>query len=114
MRDKVGNLVKMGTKLIKFLNVNKLTVTRGNNGAVLIDKKGKSINSPAFANKVVDKVGAGDAMLAMISLGMKIKMKSDLALFLGSLAGATAVESIGNSEYLSKNQLLRQIQFSIK
>ena len=34
MRDKVGNLVKMGTKLIKFLNVNKLTVTRGNNGAV--------------------------------------------------------------------------------
>ena len=35
MRDKVGNLVKMGTKLIKFLNVNKLTVTRGNNGAVL-------------------------------------------------------------------------------
>ena len=114
MRDKVGNLVKMGTKLIKFLNVNKLTVTRGNNGAVLIDKKGKSINSPAFANKVVDKVGAGDAMLAMISLGMKIKMKSDLALFLGSLAGATAVENIGNSEYLSKNQLLRQIQFSIK
>ena len=39
MRDKVGNLVKMGTKLIKFLNVNKLTVTRGNNGAVLIDKR---------------------------------------------------------------------------
>ena len=48
MRDKVGNLVKMGTKLIKFLNVNKLTVTRGNNGAVLIDKKGKSINSVQF------------------------------------------------------------------
>ena len=114
MRDKVGNLITMGAKLIKFLNIKKLTVTQGNKGAVLIEKNGKSINSPAFANKVIDKVGAGDAMLAMISLGTKIKMKSDLALFLGSLAGASAVESIGNSEYLSKNQLLRQIQFSIK
>ena len=44
----------------------------------------------------------------------KIKMPSDLALFLGSLAGATAVENIGNSKFINKNELLRQIQFSIK
>ena len=32
-------------------------------------------------------------------------MKSDLALFFGSLAGATAVD-IGNSEYLSKKSII--------
>ena len=114
MRDKISDIEKMSIKLIKDLKINKLTVTRGNNGAILIEKNGKSIYSPAFANKVVDKVGAGDAMLVIISLCMKIKMPSDLALFLGSLAGATAVENIGNSKFINKNELLRQIQFSIK
>ena len=53
-------------------------------------------------------------MLAIISLCMKIKIPNDLALFLGSLAGATAVENIGNSKFINKDELLRQIQFSIK
>ena len=114
MRDKIGNLEKMGLKLTKFLKINKLIITRGNKGAILIERSGKSIYAPAFANKVVDKVGAGDAMLAVISLCMKIKMPNDLALFLGSLAGATAVESIGNSRFITKDQLIRQIQFAIK
>ena len=114
MRDKVGNIEKLSLKLIKDLKVNKLTVTRGKNGAILIEKNGKTVSSPAFANKVIDKVGAGDAMLVVISLCMKMKMPSDLVLFLGSLAGATAVENIGNSKFINKNELLRQIQFSIK
>ena len=99
---------------MKDQKINNLIVTRGQNGAILIKKNAKPIYCPAFANKVVDKVGAGDAMLAIISLCMKIKMPNDLALFLGSLAGATAVENIGNSKFINKAELLRQIQFSIK
>jgi len=114
MRDKISNIEKMSIKLIKDLKINKLTVTRGSDGAILIEKNGKLVYSPAFANKVVDKVGAGDAMLVVISLCTKIKMPSDLSLFLGSLAGATAVENIGNSKFINKNELLRQVQFSIK
>ena len=45
---------------------------------------------------------------------MKIKMPGDLSLFLGSLAGATAVENIGNSRFTNKEDLIRKIQFSIK
>ena len=45
---------------------------------------------------------------------MKIKIPDDLALFLGSLAGASAVENIGNSRFINKEELIRQIQFSIK
>ena len=114
MRSKIGNLEKISFKLIKDLKINNLIVTRGNKGAILIKKGEKSIYCPAFANKVVDKVGAGDAMLAIITLCMKVKMPSDLALFLGSLAGAAAVESYGNSKFINKDELLRQIQFSIK
>ncbi len=114
MRDKIRNVEKIAFKLIKDLKTNNLIVTRGKHGAMLITKNGKTFSSPAFANKVIDKVGAGDAMLAVISLCMKIKMPNDLALFLGSLAGATAVENIGNSKFINKDELLRQVQFSIK
>ena len=114
MRDKIGNLEKMGFRLIKFLKIKKLIITRGNKGVILLEKKDKVIYAPAFANKVVDKVGAGDSMLAIISLCMKIKIPDDLALFLGSLAGASAVENIGNSRFINKEELIRQIQFSIK
>ena len=41
-------------------------------------------------------------------------MPEDLALFLGSLAGATAVENIGNSKFINKNELLRQVEHLIK
>jgi len=114
MRDKIGNLEKMAFKLIKDLKINNLIVTRGKTGANLITKNGKVISCPAFANKVIDKVGAGDAMLAVISLCIKVKIPNDLSLFLGSLAGATAVENIGNSKFINKDELLRQIQFAIK
>ena len=32
-------------------------------------------------------------------------MPEELALFIGSLAGATAVENIGNSKFINKNEL---------
>jgi len=114
MRDKTGILEKMGIKLMKNLKISTMIITRGDKGAIFIEKKGKIINVPAFANRIIDKVGAGDTMLAIISLCLKIKMPSDLALFLGSLAGATAVENIGNIKFISREQLLRQIQFSLK
>ena len=108
----MGGTIK---KLSKKLKSNYTHVTSGEEGSTIYNYAANEILScPAFANKVIDKVGAGDAMLVIMSLCMKIKMPSDLALFLGSLAGATTVENIGNSKFINKDELLRQIQFSIK
>ena len=70
--------------------------------------------SPAFANNVVDKVGAGDAMLSIISMLIKVGAPKDLSLLLGSFAGAFSVESIANSVILKKNKFLRFLEFSLK
>ena len=74
----------------------------------MLNSKMETFYCPAFANEVLDKVGAGDAMLAIITLCLKIKMPEELALFMGSLAGATAVENIGNSKSIDKNELLKE------
>ena len=40
--------------------------TRGNQGATMYNNVSKKfITCPAFASKVVDKIGSGDAMLAL-------------------------------------------------
>lgn len=115
MRDKLGDVYHLAKILRKKHNITNLIVTRGRNGAFLIESKNnKVIKCPAFSKKVVDKVGAGDTMLALVSLCLKLKVPYDLTLFLGSLAGASAVENIGNSKSLDKINLLRTIEFILK
>ena len=114
MRDKLSDVYYLAQILKKAQN-QKLIVTRGRNGAFLIESKNnKVIKCPAFSRKVVDKVGAGDTMLALVALCLKLKVPYDLSLFLGSLAGASAVENIGNSKNLDKKNLLRTIEFMLK
>ena len=115
MRNKRDDIKKLSIKLQKRLNTKNLLVTRGKNGAILYDKKSRTFKeSPAFANNVVDKVGAGDAMLSIISLLIKIGAPKDLSLLLGSFAGASSVETMGNSASITKKNFLRYIEFSLK
>ena len=91
-----------------MINIKKVIVTRGRNGAMLFDSiESKYYISPAFASKVVDKVGAGDSMLSIISVLLKLKFKSIVSLFLGSLAGALSVEEMSNKVPIIKIKLLK-------
>ena len=115
MRDKNSDIDKLSYQLLSKFKILYLIVTRGKNGVNLYTKKlKKKIHSPAFANKVVDKVGAGDNMLSLISICLQKKIPLDLTLFLGSLAGAQSVESLGNSESLNKFRLLRNLEYLLK
>ena len=110
--EKIENLAK---KLAKILNIKNLVITRGSNGAFLFDSKTKNIfYSPAFASKVVDKVGAGDTMLSIISLLIKLKSQHLLSLFLGSLAGAISVEGLSNKVPLNKAKLFKYMEHILK
>jgi rfaE bifunctional protein kinase chain/domain/rfaE bifunctional protein nucleotidyltransferase chain/domain len=114
MRNKSEDIRKLSFKIKKRFNITNLVVTRGRKGALMILKNMKRIECPAFTEKVVDKVGAGDAMLSILSLCLYSNVPGDLALFLGSLAGANKVEYMGNSQYLSKKKILRNIEFLLK
>jgi rfaE bifunctional protein kinase chain/domain/rfaE bifunctional protein nucleotidyltransferase chain/domain len=114
LRDRVSEIKILGLRLLKELKIKILVVTRGDNGAILLNKKSSAIECPAFASKIIDKVGAGDSMLAIISMCLKAQIPDDLSLLLGSLAGADSVENIGNSSFINKNKLMRQLEFLIK
>ena len=115
MRNKNENIKSLSLKLKKKIKTKNLIVTRGKNGAIIINNKDKKIiECPAFANKVIDKVGAGDAMLSILSMLIKVGTPSDLAILIGSFAGVYSVETMGNSYTLNKKVFLRHLEFALK
>ena len=106
--EKIENLLKL---LSKNLNLQFLIVTRGYSGAILYDAKVKKFYySDAFANKVVDKVGAGDAMLSILAICLYKKIVCDLSLLISSLCASQSVNSIGNKKAISKTTLLKELE----
>ena len=53
-------------------------------------------------------------MLSIISIALNKGIDKHLALFLGSLAAAQSVESMGNSIFVDKNKMLKVIESLIK
>ena len=77
-------------------------------------KARKSYHCPAFASKVVDKVGAGDTMLSIISMLLKINLNKNISLFLSSLGAALNVEEMSNKISINKTKLLKYFFHTIK
>ena len=115
LRDRENVVELLMKQLAENLRVKKLVVTQGSDGAMLyISENEKYYHCPAFATKVVDKIGAGDALLALISCSLKSEFDADMSLFMGSLAAAQSVENIGNSTPVNKVQLLKTFSHAIK
>ena len=79
-----------------------------------VAEKNQYHHCPAFASRVVDKIGAGDAMLALLSCALKSGFSPDLTLFMGSLAASQSVETIGNSVPVNKVQLIKTFSHAVK
>ncbi len=73
-----------------------LMVTRGHLGSLDYDKKTGFHESPAFASKIVDRVGAGDALFAYTAPCMAKKLPLDLVSFIGNAVGALKVQIVCN------------------
>ncbi len=110
-RDRQSTVTDLARRLLESLRAQHLVVTQGSSGASLYRADGYGFHScPAFAGKVVDKVGSGDAMLALLSCCLYNKVDLDLSLLIGSLAAAQNVETVGNSAAVKKVQLLKALQ----
>ena len=115
LQDRESSVESLMKDLAESLLIKKLIVTKGDDGAILFNlEKNQYFYCPAFATKVVDKIGAGDAMLALLSCSLKLGLSEDLSLYIGSLAAAQSVETIGNSVHVSKVKLLKTFSHSME
>lgn len=115
LREENQSIFYMAKKMRKKIQCNYMVVTLGNKGSYLINfKKNNIIFCPPFGRKVIDNIGAGDVMHSIISICLNSKIEEDLSLFISSVAAASSVENLGNSNIITKIGLLRSIKYLLK
>lgn len=100
--------------LARRIQCPRYTVTAGKTGTMHYDCASGFHQTPSLAVKVVDRVGAGDAVLAITSLLVKAGAPWDIVGFIGNAAGGLAVAELGNRKPLEKVALSRYLVSLLK
>ena len=90
-----------------------ILVTQGAKGSLAFDNS-NCTSCPTYATEVVDRIGAGDTLLAITSLCFAAGIPKDLTLFIGNLVAAEMIASIGTGMKLNKINLLKSIESLLK
>lgn len=112
-QDREAPLGDLMLKLAALLSTSCLLVTCGSAG--LRGLAGDSfIQAPAVAARVVDRVGAGDALFAAAALAHKLNCPMEIIGLIGNIAGAHLVENVGNNESLEAAKLKAALTAMLK
>ena len=114
MRDHSGPMRPMLNRLGDSLNCRRLVATLGSKGCLIRNKKGLFEEVPAFSHKVVDRVGSGDAFLALTSLACRLGVSDKMLGFLGNVMGSLAVEIVGNARSVERASVEKYITALMK
>lgn len=91
-----------------------ISITLGKNGLYSLGKKNNSVRVPALSLGVVDRVGAGDAFLALSSISLASDLTIEESSFIGSIAAAIDVQIVCNKEYINNIRLKKYISTLLK
>jgi len=114
IHQKEGDISEVINKIFKTINVKKLIITRGHLGSAAYDGTEKIYNIPVLSTKVVDRVGAGDAFLAISSPCAAKGVPMEAVGFIGNVVGAIKVTMVGNKSSVTSDQVYRFIQTLFK
>lgn len=105
--SRFGDIRELARKTANKLKAKCVTVTRGHLGSLVYSSKYGFAETPVLSNEVVDRVGAGDAFLAVTAPCVMAGFPPDLVGFIGNTVGALAVRIVGNRSAIEPSLLLR-------
>ena len=110
--DPLDDVVK---KVANQLQAKKIAITLGPKGALFMDlEHDTKIYVPALSTKVVDRIGAGDAFLALAGLCVGSGIPSPIAAFVASVAAALDVQTVCNKHPINSIALYKYIKTLMK
>jgi bifunctional ADP-heptose synthase (sugar kinase/adenylyltransferase) len=96
-------------ELMNRLHASKAVLTLGAEGVEVFEKQGIEI-VPAFATKVVDKVGAGDSVFAISSLLAYTNCPSAIIGLVSNIVAAQEIANLGHQAPLSLGDIKKQVR----
>ncbi|HVS46273.1 MAG TPA: D-glycero-beta-D-manno-heptose-7-phosphate kinase [Verrucomicrobiae bacterium] len=92
-----ASLERAGTSLLQRLRCRYVVVTRGEHGMALFGRDGERLHIPSVARTVFDVSGAGDTVVAVLSLALAAGAPIEQAMQLANFAAAAVVEKLGTA-----------------
>jgi len=115
LRNKIDDVNVLIKELAIKLKSKFIAVTSGERGAKIYNNSLKKITDcPAFANKVADKIGTGDTMLALLTICIFKKINISFSMLLASLAAAENIQHMANSITVTKSKMLKTLESYLK
>ncbi len=108
LRDKHSNIPNLVKNLSKKISVKNIVITRGANGSTIVDtKKNLLINCPAFSEKNIDTIGAGDTFFTICSLLIGSGIDKKISLLVGSIAASFSIDQL-SKKVTFNNKILKK------
>ncbi len=96
--DSPAVLTQAGRELIKLTNAKQMLITRGDEGMSLFEAHGQQQHIPAFnRTDVFDVTGAGDTVVAALTLALCAGANFWEAAVLGNLAASIVIRQVGTA-----------------
>jgi D-beta-D-heptose 7-phosphate kinase/D-beta-D-heptose 1-phosphate adenosyltransferase len=92
-----ADLAAAGAKLLTDLQLNAVLITRGEQGMTLFQKDQPASDIPTVARAVFDVTGAGDTVIAVLTLGAAAGLSLREAAVLANFAAGVVVGQVGVS-----------------
>ena len=92
-----ASLEAAGTALLERLGCRYVVITRGERGMALFGRDGERLRIPSVARTVFDVSGAGDTVIAVLTMALAAGAPIDRAMRLANFAAAAVVEKLGTA-----------------
>jgi len=113
-RNNPGTIFDMVESVGKKLSTSITIVTQGKEGCICFHSDEEIFRVPAFAKKVVDRIGSGDALIAIASLCAVQQAPAIITGFIGNAAASVAVSTIGHRKSIEKVSFKKYLSTLLK
>jgi bifunctional ADP-heptose synthase (sugar kinase/adenylyltransferase) len=113
-RKASADLRVLTEELARKIATKSFVVTRGASGCLIHDRDQGLFHVPAFAIRVVDRVGAGDAVLGLTAPCSALNIHPQALGFIANVVGAEACMIMGHRSFIEPASLFRHITSLMK
>jgi rfaE bifunctional protein nucleotidyltransferase chain/domain len=113
-RNPEGDLRTIVRDVSVKLSCDRMIITCGVQGCLCYSREENFCETPAFSARVVDRVGAGDAVLAITAPCAAVETPSEVLSFIAGCVGAQAVTTVGNRTAIERVSLARYVECLMK
>ena len=114
VRDRRADLKRIVSDVSRRLSVDRVLITQGEKGCLCYDGQEGFFEAPALASRVVDRIGAGDAVFAVTALLAAQSAPAEIIGLVGNAVGAQAVRTVANREPIDRLALVKHIDSLLK